>query len=136
MTRKEALRTLEEVVNFCDVSIREELTAEMSDKLDEALSIVHEIRDSFSRPRDTAADKEKRKTARAEAVKGILPVLTQAVIDNPNSTAKEIFALCADQLPADWNASKTQYALLNDLSPIVGKNEVKGKPNTYYFIQK
>ena len=134
MTRKEAIQVLEEVVNFCDVSIREELTAEMNDKLDEALPIVHEIRDSFSRPRDTAADKEKRKAVRAEAVKNILPVLVQTVADHPNSTAKEVFALCADQLPADWNANKVQYALLNDLAGKVGKTEVKGKPNTYYSL--
>ena len=134
MTRKEAIQVLEEVVNFCDVSIREELTAEMNDKLDEALPIVHEIRDSFSRPHNAAADKEKRKAARAEAVKNILPVLVQTVADHPNSTAKEVFTLCADQLPADWNANKVQYALLNDLADKVGKTEVKGKPNTYYSL--
>lgn len=137
MTKNEALKTLIQTIDACDLS---DFTDEQKQKISDAIATAQGMSDKLSQPREsTPADKAKaaakRATARAEAIKGVLPVVLQTVTDNPDHTAAEIYALCADALPAEWNVAKVQYLLLHELADRVAKAEAKGKPNTYRLAE-
>lgn len=135
MTRKEAIQIMDELANIMLTPQMDEVfTAEQKAKIAEAKQVMLEMKDTLSRNRDTEAEKEKRKAKRAEEVTPIIPVIVSAITKGESLTAKEIFERTKTSLPTDWTPNKVQYLLLNDIADKVGKNEVKGKPNTYYLL--
>lgn len=80
------------------------------------------------------AAREKRKAetkaAREALMTAVLPVLRSVITAEPK-TAEQIFLLAKDMLPADWNKSKVQYALLHELADEVEKVENGRNAMTY-----
>lgn len=70
------------------------------------------------------AAQEKRKAdnkaARDALMTAVLPVLRSVITAEPK-TAEQIYRDSAAMLPADWNRSKVQYALLHELAGEVEK---------------
>ena len=118
MTRKEALRIIDDTMTIFMPVLPQSFTKEQIDRVNEAVEILRGMREVKPSDRDLA-----------------LPTVTPIVYDtlraNPDVTAKALYDLCKGSLPADWTANKVQYLLLNEMADSVIKVETKGKPNTY-----
>lgn len=135
MTRNEALQVVTEVVKTMNL---DEFTSEQRTKIDDALEVVTTMREKLSAPRKSSDEAKakaasKRASERADAIKDIIPVVRETIVNYPNLTAKEIYEKCNGMLPADWNPNKVQYLILHEMKGEVSKVEVKGKANTYYI---
>ena len=75
----------------------------------------------------------KRKEATAEARKALIeqvaPVLRKYLTSD--LTAKELYEVAKEELPADFSAPKVQNILLREMKDELVKTEAKGKANTY-----
>lgn len=135
MTKNSALQIATETINACDLS---SFTSEQKAKINDALDVIASMREQLSK-KHVASDevkakrKEKNATERANAIKDVLPIVRETIVNYPNLTAKEIYEKCNGMLPSDWNANKIQYLLLHEMSNEVLKVETKGKANTYYI---
>ena len=135
MTRNEALQIVSEVIKTMDL---DEFDDEQRVKIDDALEVVAAMREKLSIPRKSSDEAKakaatKRANERANAIKDVLPIVRETIVNYPNLTAKEIYETCNGMLPSDWNANKIQYLLLHEMSKEVAKVETKGKANTYYI---
>ena len=135
MTKNSALQIATETINACDLS---SFTSEQKAKINDALDIIASMREQLSK-KHVASDevkakrKEKSATERANAIKDVLPIVRETIVNYPNLTAKEIYKKCNGMLPEGWNANRVQYLLLHEMSNEVLKVETKGKANTYYI---
>lgn len=135
MTRNEALQIVSEVIKTMDL---DEFDDEQRVKIDDALEVVAAMREKLSIPRKSSDEAKakaaaKRANERANAIKDVLPIVRETIVNYPNLTAKEIYEKCNGMLPSDWNANKIQYLLLHEMKNDVSKVETKGKANTYYI---
>lgn len=135
MTRNEALQIVSEVIKTMNL---DEFTSEQHAKIDDALEVIATMREKLSTPHKSSDEAKakaatKRATERANAIKDVLPIVRETIVNYPNLTAKEIYEKCNGMLPSDWNANKIQYLLLHEMSNEVSKVETKGKANTYYI---
>ena len=133
MTRNEALQVVTEVVKTMNL---DEFTSEQRAKIDDALEVVATMREKLSTPRKSSDEAKakaasKRANERADAIKDVVPVVRETIVNYPNLTAKGIYEKCNGTLPADWNANKVQYLLLHEMAEELIKTETKGKANTY-----
>lgn len=135
MTRNEALQIVTEVVKTMSL---DEFTEEQRAKIDDALEVVAAMREKLSTPRKSSDEAKakaasKRASERADAIKDVLPIVRETIVNYPNLTAKEIYEKCNGMLPEGWNTNKVQYLLLHEMKDEVSKVETKGKANTYYI---
>lgn len=77
---------------------------------------------SAKRKAETAA-------ARAELMAQVGPIMRKYLVEA--HTAKEVYEMAKDELPADFTWNKVQSVLVRDMKDELIKVEVKGKPNTY-----
>lgn len=139
MTKKEALSTVYQTIRAFEGEIIGEYNDEQIDKLNSALDIIENMyADLNSTSSDEAKAERRAKNAekRNQEIAPIIPVVLEALIEKPNQTASELYESIKGNIPADWSVAKVQYLLLHEVADRVGKNEVKGKPNTYFFIEK
>ncbi len=68
--------------------------------------------------------------ANAELYATAMPIVEKVLDDTPR-TSKEIFALCENELPKDFNANKVSYLVRNQLANKVDKHENGKNPFTY-----
>ena len=100
----------------------------------DAVDTLRKMLEQLSKPRtpnEAAKDARKEATAKARAnlVAQVAPILRKHL--TANITAKELFAVAKDELPADFSAPKVQNILIREMAPELIKTEVKGKANTY-----
>ena len=135
MTKNSALQIVTETINACDLSC---FTSVQHEMIEEALTTIAKMREQLSK-KHVASDevkakrKEKSASERANAIKDVLPIVRETIVNYPNLTAKEIYEKCNGMLPSGWNDKKIQYLLLHEMSNEVLKVETKGKANTYYI---
>ena len=82
---------------------------------------------------DIRAEYEKsaaKATAKMDAYEQAKPIVLSAIADAP-LTVKDIFAVCEDELPNDFTASKIQYGLLHYWNDEVVKIDNGKGPFTY-----
>ena len=78
------------------------------------------------------ARKEKTASARAELVAKVAPILREELTHTLQGvTAKELFDLTKQNLPADFTAPKVQNILLREMREELNITEAKGKANVY-----
>lgn len=68
--------------------------------------------------------------ANADLYATAMPVV-ERVLDATPRTSKEIFALCANDLPDGFTANKVQYLILHQLAAKIEKHENGKNANTY-----
>ena len=137
MTKKEALTIACQTLNAMYEAIKDSYTPEQIAKVQDALTVLdgmHFDLDRATSPEVNAERRAKNAKKRAQDVAPVVEFVLDALAQKPNSTAVEVFEACKDRIPLTWTGAKVQYLLLNDLKNKVGKNEVKGKPNTYFLI--
>jgi hypothetical protein len=137
MTKKDALFTVYQTIKIFESDILPKFTDEQVEKLTNALEIIESMYAdlvSATSPERNAERRNKNAEKRAQEIAPVVDIVLDILAQKPNSTAIEVFEVCKDKLPLSWTDAKVQYLLLNDLKDKVGKNEVKGKPNTYYLV--
>ena len=74
-----------------------------------------------------------RKAKNAQERKALVDVVVPVLRGHLTSdlTAKELYEVAKDELPADFSVAKVQYVLLHEMVDEVVKTEAKGKANTY-----
>ena len=74
-----------------------------------------------------------RKAKNAQERKALVDVVVPVLRNHLTSdlTAKELYEVAKDELPADFSVAKVQYVLLHEMVDEVVKTEAKGKANTY-----
>ena len=82
-----------------------------------------------AKAKQNAKRKEATAQARAELVAKVAPILRKCL--TADVTAKELYEMAKDELPADFSAAKVQNILLREMAPELVKTETKGKANTY-----
>lgn len=92
------------------------------------LSRPHKVSDE-AKAKAKAKRKEATAKARAELIAKVVPVLRKYLATDV--TAKELFELAKDELPADFTPAKVQNILLREMAAELVKTEAKGKANTY-----
>ena len=104
----------------------------------EARETIEKMIAQLSKPRKTSDEakakqnakrKEATAQARAELVAKVAPILRKCL--TADVTAKELYEMAKDELPADFSAAKVQNILLREMAPELVKTETKGKANTY-----
>ena len=104
----------------------------------EARETIEKMIAQLSKPRNTSDEakakqnakrKEATAQARAELVAKVAPILRKYL--TTDVTAKELYEMAKDELPADFSAAKVQNILLREMAPELVKTETKGKANTY-----
>lgn len=75
--------------------------------------------------------KRKAETAakRKELLDVVVPVLRKYLV--APLTAKQLFEVAKNELPADFSWNKVQNILIREMAPDLIKTEVKGQSNTY-----
>lgn len=77
----------------------------------------------------SAARKAATAASRAKLMAQVGPVMRKYLVDA--HTAKEVFEMAKDELPADFTWNKVQAILTRDMKDELIRVEAKGKPNTY-----
>ena len=104
----------------------------------DAREIIKKMIAQLSKPRKTSDEakakaaakrKEKAASARAEIVAKVAPILRKFL--TADVTAKKLYEIAKDELPADFTAAKVQAMLIREMAPELVKTEAKGKANTY-----
>ena len=137
MTKKEALAIACQTLEALNEAINDSFTSEQIDKVQNALAVLDGMYfdlDKSTSPEANAERRAKNAEKRAQEIAPVVSIVLDTLAQKPNSTAMEVFDACKDKLPLSWTGAKVQYLLLNDLKDKVGKNEAKGKPNTYYLV--
>ena len=107
----------------------------------EIVEVLTKIRDQIAKPRNTSDEakakaaakrKEKAASARAEVVAKVAPILRKHL--TADITAKALYEMAKDELPADFSAAKVQNILLREMAAELIKTETKGKANTYRLM--
>ena len=125
MTKKTALELAISVLSTDEANTEAvETLAKMLGQVSKPRSLSDEAKAKVNAKR-----KEATATARAELVAKIAPVLRK-YLDTPK-TAKELYEVATEELPADFSAAKVQNVLLRELRSELTVTEAKGKPNTY-----
>lgn len=129
MTKKQALERAIAVLSINDEeTVTVDVLNAMLDKLEKGRTPMSEEKKA------ELSAKRKQATAEARQAEGavVIPVLTKYL--DKAVTAKELFELAKDELPAGFSWNKVQNYLIRELAPMVTKVEAKGKPNTYQLI--
>ena len=107
----------------------------------EARETIEKMIAQLSKPRKTSDEakakqnakrKEATAQARAELVAKVTPILRKYL--TTDVTAKELYEMTKDELPADFSTAKVQNILLREMAPELVKTETKGKANTYRLV--
>ena len=81
------------------------------------------------RAEQSAKRKAETAAARAELMAQVGPIMRKYLVEA--HTAKEVYEMAKDELPADFTWNKVQSVLIRDMKDELIKVEIKGKPNTY-----
>ena len=103
-------------------------TREVISKMIEQLAKPRNVSDE-AKAKQNAKRKEQNAQARAELIAKVAPVLRNHL--TADITAKDLFEVAKNDLPADFTARKVQAVLLREMLPEVVITETKGKANTY-----
>lgn len=123
MTKSVALSTAMTFIPETETEVREVLS-----RMIEQLAKPRNASDE-AKAKAAAKRKEKAASARAEIVAKVAPILRKFL--TADITAKALYEMAKDELPADFSAAKVQAMLIREMAPELVKTETKGKPNTY-----
>ena len=126
MTKLTALHTALSFIPETETEARETI-----EKMIAQLVKPHKTSDE-AKAKASAKRKEATAKARAELIAKVAPVLREYLATDV--TAKELFELAKDELPADFTPAKVQNILLREMAPELVKTETKGKANTYRLM--
>lgn len=109
---------------------------------DEVVETLQKMREGLEKARTPMSEEKKAElsakrkaettAARAELIAKVAPVLRKYLTSD--ITAKGLFEVAKDELPADFSAPKVQNILIRELAPELVKTEAKGKPNYYRLV--